>query len=117
MFLAFVLRWLVGKWKTPAAYRYQMAVKWLDPSALKVASAATYQPPRTHLRRNSLGPLRDLVWTLYCSRIDLSCARSLRLLRRIARAMTGLASFEKPAGSPRFRSVILVPPVGVSSQV
>ncbi len=37
-----------------------------------------------------------------------SCARSLQLARRIAAAISGATTFEKPLGSPRFRSVIRV---------
>src|SRR6266487_2051072 len=47
-----------------------------------------------------------------CSRMVLSCDRSFWLARRIARAIIGANSFEKPAGSPRLRSFILVPPAG-----
>ena len=41
-------------------------------------------------------------------RISASRRRSLVIARRIARAMTGAATFAKPAGSPRLRSVIRV---------
>ena len=51
------------------------------------------------------------------SRRSLSRLRSLALARRIANDSTGVPSLPKPDGSPRFRSVILVPPVGVSSHV
>ena len=43
--------------------------------------------------------------------------RSLRLARRIAPAMSGATTREKPAGSPWLRSVMRVPPPGASSQV
>jgi hypothetical protein len=46
-----------------------------------------------------------------------SRARSFRLARRMALAIMGAASFEKPDGSPRLRMVIRVPPFAVSSQV
>jgi hypothetical protein len=39
------------------------------------------------------------------------------LAPRIAMAMNGAASLEKPAGSPRLRSHILVPPSGVSCEL
>ena len=39
------------------------------------------------------------------------------MARRIAIAMNGAESFEKPVGAPRLRSVIRVPPSGVSCQV
>ena len=51
------------------------------------------------------------------SRMALSRFRSFRFARRIAAASTGAVSFEKPAGSPRLRSVILVLPVCVSCHV
>ena len=51
------------------------------------------------------------------SRMRLSSRRSLPLARRIAMAMNGAESLEKPAGSPRLRSVIRVPPPGASSHV
>lgn len=44
-------------------------------------------------------------------------ARSFRFARRIAGAMNGASSFEKPAGSPRLRSVMWVPPSLVDSHV
>ena len=46
-----------------------------------------------------------------------SNARSLRLARRIARAMKGATIHEKPVGSPRFRSVIRVLSSVVADQV
>src|SRR5262249_34490679 len=51
------------------------------------------------------------------SRSAFSRARSLRLARRMALAIIGAATLEKPAGSPRFLSVIRVAPPGVSFQV
>lgn len=41
----------------------------------------------------------------------------LGVARRIAAVITGPASLPKPAGPPALRSVISVPPVGVSCQV
>lgn len=46
-----------------------------------------------------------------------SCARSLRFAWRIAAARSGVANLEKPRGSPRFLSVIRVPPSPKCSQV
>src|SRR4051812_29159651 len=40
--------------------------------------------------------------------MDLSRSKSLRFARRMALAIKGAASFPKPEGSPRFRSVIRV---------
>ena len=51
------------------------------------------------------------------SRIRLISRRSFQLARRIAMAIIGAPIFEKPAGSPRLRSVIRVPPSGVSAHV
>ena len=50
------------------------------------------------------------------SRIAFSRFKSLRLARRIARAITGANSLENPAGAPRFRKTILVAPCSVSVQ-
>jgi hypothetical protein len=55
--------------------------------------------------------------TYALSRIALSRSRSFRFARRIARAIAGAATLEKPEGSPRLRRVILVPPAAVSSHV
>jgi len=44
-----------------------------------------------------------------------SLERSFRLARRIASAMNGATSFEKPVGLPWFRSVMRVPPEAVVS--
>jgi hypothetical protein len=44
------------------------------------------------------------------STIFLSSARSLRFALRIALAMSGAVSFEKPDGFPRLRNVMRVPP-------
>ena len=51
------------------------------------------------------------------SRIRLISRRSFQLARRIAMAIIGAPILEKPAGSPRLRSDISVPPSGVSAQV
>ena len=50
------------------------------------------------------------------SRIALRLSRSLRLARRIAGAIIGAISLENPAGSPRLRSLMRVPPLGVGVQ-
>ena len=50
------------------------------------------------------------------SRTCLRRRRSLLFALRIARAMNGAISLEKPLGFPWFRSVILVPPADVDSQ-
>jgi hypothetical protein len=44
-------------------------------------------------------------------------ARSLRFARRIAAAMNGAASFEKPLGSPPLRSVMRVCPSAIGAKV
>jgi Na+:H+ antiporter, NhaA family len=51
------------------------------------------------------------------SRCIFSLARSLRLARRIAPARKGATHLENPAGVPRFRRVIRVPPSDVVSQM
>ena len=51
------------------------------------------------------------------SRSSLSRRRSWPLARRIARAITGAATFAKPAGSPRLRSVMRVAPSPASSKL
>src|SRR5262249_60672648 len=51
------------------------------------------------------------------SRTAFSRRRSASLALRMARAMTGAVTAEKPDGSPRLRRRILVAPSGVSSQV
>jgi poly-gamma-glutamate capsule biosynthesis protein CapA/YwtB (metallophosphatase superfamily) len=56
--------------------------------------------------RNDLGAL--------ASRISLSRRRSLRFARRTAAPMNGATIRENPAGSPRLRSDIVVPPPGAS---
>jgi hypothetical protein len=43
--------------------------------------------------------------------------RSFQLARRVAMAIIGALSLVKPAGSPRLRRVISVPPSGVSAHV
>lgn len=50
-----------------------------------------------------------------CSRTSLSRSRSLQFALRIAFAIMGAATLENPVGSPALRSVIRVPPFGVSS--
>ena len=47
----------------------------------------------------------------------MSRSRSLRFARRIALAIIGAPILEKPDGSPRFRSVIVVPPFTASDHV
>src|SRR5215208_5435274 len=49
--------------------------------------------------------------------MDFSRLRSLLLARRIAAAISGAATFLKPDGSPRFRSVMLVRPLPESAHV
>jgi len=51
------------------------------------------------------------------SRTALSCSRSLRFARRIAIAMTGATTLEKPLGSPRLRRVMRVLPSSTGAQV
>ena len=54
------------------------------------------------------GVRRELTGAHRASRMRLRLARSLRLARRTDGAITGPASLEKPAGSPRLRSVMRV---------
>src|SRR5215211_7648819 len=63
------------------------------------------------LRAEERGGQRSLA-----SRISLGRLRSLMLARRTAVAMKGAKILEKPAGLPRLRRVILVPPSAVSAR-
>lgn len=67
-------------------------------------------PSQAHAPRRQRGPERP-------SRISLRSSRSLRLARRIALAMSGAESLEKPSGRPRLRKVISVAPSWASDQV
>jgi hypothetical protein len=64
----------------------------------------------------NLAPRSDTVGR-HDSRICLSRARSFWLARRIAAAITGVATFAKPAGSPQFRKVIRVAEAPSACQV
>jgi hypothetical protein len=70
-------------------------------SALSVASVLSWRSVRGPQLTGQAGRF---------STIDRSRARSFRLARRMAGAINGAASFENPAGSPRFLRVIRVPP-------
>ena len=70
------------------------------PQLYKVALTVSSCLPKAG-RRPRRGQRRRSVQVV--SRSFLSGARSLRLARRIARAMNGAATFENPAGSPRLR--------------
>ena len=80
----------------------------------RAGAARPSRRPRCRRLRAGGGPRR---YALAASRIRLISRRSFQLARRIAMAIIGAPILEKPAGSPRLRSVISVPPSGVSAHV
>src|SRR5215208_499167 len=71
---------------------------------------------RGPLQRPGVGAVTASAHTCPSSTITLSRSRSLRFARRIAAAIIGAATLEKPVGSPRFRSVIRVRPSAAFAQ-